>query len=123
MEPDGTTYTATYDVADADVLVPSVTVDVEGAQDANGNAQVAYTAAVEFAIDTANPTVVSVDASDGLITDADTGSASFSVTVVFNEAMTADGRRPDADLRPGRCQHVGNLRSCERGRYDLHRDL
>ena len=72
-------------------LVPSVTVDVKGAQDANGNAQTDYTAAAEFAIDTANPTVVSVDASDRLITDADAGAASFSVTVVFNQAMTADG--------------------------------
>ena len=66
----GTTYTATYDVADADVAVADVTVDVEGAQDANGNAQKDYTPLAEFSIDTLNPTVVSVDASDQLITDA-----------------------------------------------------
>ena len=34
-----------------------MTVDVAGAQDANGNAQLDYTAAVEFTIDTADPTV------------------------------------------------------------------
>ena len=37
-----------------------VTVDVTGAQDANGNAQQDYTALAEFDIDTANPTVTSV---------------------------------------------------------------
>ena len=37
--------TATYDVSDANVLANGVTVDVTGAQDANGNAQTDYTAA------------------------------------------------------------------------------
>ena len=53
----GTIYTATYDVADANVLVPDVTIDVTGAQDANGNAQQDYTPEAEFSIDTLNPTV------------------------------------------------------------------
>src|SRR5262249_47217344 len=72
-------------------------IGVTGAKDANGNAQQPYTAQPEFSIDTLNPSVVSVDASDGtatptLITDADTrGGKTFSVTVVFNQAMTADG--------------------------------
>ena len=48
-----TTYTATYDVADANVAVANVTVDVKGAQDANGNAQTDYTPLAEFGIDTA----------------------------------------------------------------------
>ena len=47
-----------------------VTVDVTGAQDANGNAQTDYTALAEFSIDTANPSVASVTANDPLITDA-----------------------------------------------------
>ena len=49
----GTIYTATYDVADAGVVATGVTVDVSGAQDANGNAQDDYTAEAEFSIDTA----------------------------------------------------------------------
>ena len=48
-----TTYTATYNVADANVLANGVTIDVTGAQDANGNAQQDYTALAEFSIDTA----------------------------------------------------------------------
>src|SRR5687767_14554867 len=52
---DGTTYTATYDVADAGVDVADVEIDVAGAQDANGNAQEAYTPEAEFSIDTENP--------------------------------------------------------------------
>ena len=36
---DSTHYTATYDVADANVDVAGVTIDVSGAQDAAGNAQ------------------------------------------------------------------------------------
>ena len=59
-----TTYTATYNVADANVDHDGVTVDVTGAKDANGNAQMDYTPLAEFSIDTLNPTVVSVTASD-----------------------------------------------------------
>ena len=51
-----TVYTASYNVADANVVVNGVTVDVTGAQDANGNAQQDYTALAEFDIDTAVPT-------------------------------------------------------------------
>ena len=43
------------------VDVADVTIDVTGAQDATGNAQEAYTPEAEFSIDTANPSVVSVD--------------------------------------------------------------
>lgn len=50
-----TVYTASYNVADANVEVSNVTVDVTGAQDVNGNAQVNYTPLAEFSIDTTNP--------------------------------------------------------------------
>ena len=52
VEPGGTTYTATYNVADDDVDVADVTIDVTGAQDATGNAQEDYTPEAEFSIDT-----------------------------------------------------------------------
>ena len=68
------TYTATYDVADADVDVNSVTIDVTGAKDANGNAQQDYTPVSEFDIDTLNPTVTSVTASPTTIKDSTVGS-------------------------------------------------
>ena len=52
-----------------------MTVDVTGAQDANGNAQNDYTAQAEFSIDTANPTVTTVTVNDLVITDADAAPA------------------------------------------------
>ena len=60
---DNKTYVGTYNVADANVDVNSVTIDVTGAKDANGNAQQDYTPVSEFDIDTKNPTVTSVTAS------------------------------------------------------------
>jgi Ca2+-binding RTX toxin-like protein len=45
-----TVYTATYDVADADVTEFDVTVDVTGAQDVGGNAQQNYTEEAEFSV-------------------------------------------------------------------------
>ena len=50
---DHTTYTANYNVADANVLQSGVTIDVTGAKDANGNTQTDYTPQAEFSIDTA----------------------------------------------------------------------
>src|SRR5438094_48637 len=50
-----------YNVADANVLQSDVTIDVSGAKDANGNGQTDYTPQAEFSIDTANPSVTSVD--------------------------------------------------------------
>ena len=80
-----TTYTATYNVADANVTVASVSIDVTGAKDAAGNAQQDYTPLDEFAIDTANPTGT-IAVSDSLITDADVPGP-FTVTVTYDEAM------------------------------------
>ena len=97
-----TTYTATYNVADANLVEASVTIDVTGAKDAAGNAQEDYTPLSEFAIDTANPTVTSVDASPVLITDATTGVGTFTVTVVFSEAMDPSGpATPTLTFAPG----------------------
>jgi hypothetical protein len=82
-----TTYTATYDVADGNVKVDDIDIDVDVAEDANGNAQVAYTEDAAFNIDTENPTVVSVTPTPTVITDADEGDNNFTVAVVFSEAM------------------------------------
>src|SRR5437764_1313938 len=63
------------------------------AKDASGNARRGETAQPEYSIDTANPTVVSVDDGDRAATltvvpDADLGvGKTFTVTVVFSEAM------------------------------------
>ncbi|MBU1049921.1 hypothetical protein KKG90_07875, partial [Candidatus Bipolaricaulota bacterium] len=87
---DADSYRATYNVTDANVDVNSVTIDVTGAQDLTGLGQEDYTPVHEFDIDTLNPTVTNVAASDALITDAD-GGETLTVTVYFSEAMTDDG--------------------------------
>jgi hypothetical protein len=73
-------------VADQNEQVADITIDVTGAKDADGNAQQDYAPQSEFSIDTLNPAVTSVDASDALITDANVGNP-FTLTVVFDEAM------------------------------------
>src|SRR5262249_60469889 len=83
-------YTATYNVADANVNLADVTIDVTGAKDANGNGQNDYTPLAEFSIDTLNPNVTSVTPNDALITDANVGAGTFQLTVAFDQAMTTD---------------------------------
>ena len=58
---DGDTYVAVYNVLDANVDQRDITIAVDGAQDPVGNAQLDYLPESEVSIDTANPTVVSID--------------------------------------------------------------
>ena len=80
--------------------MPNVTIDVTGAQDANGNAQQDYTAEAEFSIDTLNPTVTAREVSDLQITDADTGEGTFQVTVTFNRRWTRRRSNPTLTFAP-----------------------
>ena len=71
-----TVYTASYTVADANVVVNGVTVDVTGAQDLAGNAQQDYTAVAEFSIDTVAPVAsITLDAitADNIVNAAEAG--------------------------------------------------
>ena len=86
--PGNTVYTWTYDVVDVGVTVADIDVAVSGGQDAAGNVQVLGTNADYVDIDTQNPTVTSIVASDLLIGDADAGTP-FTVTVDFSEAMNS----------------------------------
>ena len=97
---DNTHYVATYDVADAGVTVPNVGIGVTLGQDANGNVQVAYNGTNNFNIDTQNPTVTSVTANPTLLTDANVGAATFSVTVAYSEAMKTTGADPTITFTP-----------------------
>ncbi len=81
-----TVYTASYAVADGNAIASNVTLQVDGAQDAAGNAQQAHTSTESFSISTFNPSVTDVSVSDTQITDADVG-ATFSVAVTFDAAM------------------------------------
>ena len=70
-----------------------MTVDVTGAKDANGNDQMDYTPLAEFSIDTLNPTVASVTANDADHRRGRPATGTFSVTVVFDQAMNTTARR------------------------------
>ncbi len=89
------TYIAKYDVVDTNLALSSIDVRTTGARDARdwywdtiGNLQVPNTAADKFSIDTRNPTVVSVTPSVTWITDSTAGTVTFSLTVVYSEAMS-----------------------------------
>ena len=82
-----TTYVAVYDVADANVNVPSVGIGVTLARDVAGNVQTPYSGTNNFNVDTHNPTVTSVTPSVTTVADATAGTGTFSVTVVYSEAM------------------------------------
>ena len=86
-----TTYTASYSVADAGVDLTDVTVDVTGAKDANGNDQAGLHAAGGVQHRHAEPDGGERDGERRLITDADAVTDTFSVAVVFDQAMKADG--------------------------------
>jgi len=83
-----TVWARTFTLTDNQETAANVTADVAGAQDAAGNDQQTYTPQSEFNIDTQNPTVTSIVASDLLIGDADAGTP-FTVTVDFSEAMSS----------------------------------
>src|SRR5260370_1333168 len=76
---DVSTSAATYNVSDANVDTANVAIDVTGAKDAHGNDQTDYTPVTNFSVDTLNPSVVSVTASDLLITDSDAGTGTFQI--------------------------------------------
>src|SRR5258705_466150 len=83
----GTVYTATYDVADANVVANGVTIDVTGGKDAN----VFFLMIRRPPRSTLFPYTTlfrsDVTANDLLITDANAGTGTFSVQVTFDQAM------------------------------------
>ncbi len=95
------TFAMTYDVADRNVDVDSVTVDVTGAKDAAGNPQNDYTPEAEFDIDTENPWVSAITSttSNGYYNVG----AAIDVTMNFSESVTLAGASPQlkVDLDSG----------------------
>ena len=90
------TFTMTYDVADRNVDVNSVMIDVTGAVDLAGNGQEDYAPVHEFDVDTENPTIASIASTtpDGYY---GLGSA-IDVTVTFPESVTLAGGTLDVTL-------------------------
>jgi predicted outer membrane repeat protein len=84
---DSTHYVATYDVADVDLTVASVTIKVSGARDASGNALATHTSSGLLGVDMQAPTVTNVWWNLTTIKDANVGSQKFTVSASFSEAM------------------------------------
>jgi hypothetical protein len=84
---DGKTYTATYNVTNQGVDMPSIDVEVAGAQDPAGNLLSASTTSGVFSIDTVDPAVLSLTPNLTTLAAANTGSGAFTLTVVYSEAM------------------------------------
>ena len=82
-----TIYLATYDVADANETLDSIDIRVELAVDIFQNPVETSDFPDEFSIDTENPFVVNVIANPVTVTDADVGSATFTMSFSFSEAM------------------------------------
>jgi hypothetical protein len=91
---DGNTYTYTCDVVDVGETQTDVDIQVSDAQDVAGNTMDAdlLSGADKFAVDTENPTVTSITPNLLTIAEADAGAGTFTVAVVYSEAM--DGGSP-----------------------------
>jgi hypothetical protein len=83
---DSTHYRVNYTIADVNEEQLDVDIDINGAQDAAGNAQVVYSEIDAFDVDTLNPTVVGVTIDDIQITDSDAGSI-LNITIEYSEPM------------------------------------
>src|SRR5581483_11098716 len=59
------TYTASYNVANAGLTTPAVSVTVQGAKDADGNSQVGTATLSGFAVDQQAPTITALAVSSG----------------------------------------------------------
>lgn len=81
----GNTYVAVFNLTDANVEVSNIPVQISGAVDAAGNEQnVTHYAYNLFNVDTRNPEVQNVSVSTE---DVNSNSATFAITVSFDEAM------------------------------------
>ena len=85
---DGMTYTATYDVVDANVTAMEVGIMAINAQDLNGNTQTELNETSQLSIDTENPSVAAASISS-LISDVDAGASGFMFDLTFDEEMMA----------------------------------
>ena len=92
------TFTMTYDVADRNIDIDSVTIDVTGAVDLAGNGQEDHTPVHEFDIDTLNPWMSSITS---MTPNGYYGAgAAIDITMNFSENVTMTGA-PKVDLDSG----------------------
>ena len=99
-----TAFVARYDVADANVAVANVGINVAGAVDATGNVQTPYSGTNNFSIDTlgaapAPAGVVSATPNVALVTDNNLGTATFAIRITYDHAMNTN-RNPAVTFTP-----------------------
>ena len=81
------TYTATFDVTDADEEILDIDIQISGAQNLGGQTQTTATFTDVFSIDMLQPSVVSVTPNLSTIVDANVGAAAFSIAILFSEPL------------------------------------
>ncbi|MFM9985966.1 MAG: T9SS type A sorting domain-containing protein [Flavobacteriales bacterium] len=86
-DADQMTYHASFDVADANIELSNVDIEVTGAADRLDNTQEVSETSDYFSIDTRNPEVELFTANDYEITDENEGQAAFWLVAIFDEAM------------------------------------
>lgn len=84
---DAFSYTFTYDIVDGNVEWSEVDLNSVMALDANGNVQQEFTSFSALTIDTRNPWVNAILASEAVISDDEAGSEGFSIEIDFDESM------------------------------------
>ncbi|MFZ6051357.1 T9SS type A sorting domain-containing protein [Halocola ammonii] len=84
---DNTTYSLEFDVSDTFEELMDITLQVNGAQNLEGENQEPLVMTNAFYLDTRNPMVQSLSTSQEVITDADLGTANFTISVSFDEEM------------------------------------
>jgi Secretion system C-terminal sorting domain len=86
-DEDQVTYHAVFDVADANVELSNVDIEITGAADRLDNTQEIAETSDYFSIDTRNPEVELFTANDYEITDENEGVAEFWLVAIFDETM------------------------------------
>ena len=101
-----TTYKAVFDVADANVVVPSVGITVTSARNAMGNLQAAGNVPNAFSIDTQNPAVVSLSPANGATNVDRTASLANDLRQAHPEGV-GEHRRQEVERQLGGGEHRG----------------
>lgn len=82
-----TNYVWTFDVTDGNETLDGFAVQIQGAENMEGETQLIYSGSDVFSIDTENPTIAMVTPTVDLINDAAVGMGAYTLTVDFSEPM------------------------------------
>ena len=82
-----TNYVWTFDVTDGNETLDGFAIQIQGAENMEGESQLIYSGSDVFSIDTENPTIAMVTPNVDLINDAAVGMGAYTLTVDFSEPM------------------------------------